>query len=137
MKERQTQKSLKVFLFISLMMTFNAAIQIFVNMYEGRPYWLIGLLFLPIPVFIFTAIMISLDLVKQDYVTLRGRLVAKKGAKIILRPQLGEVRKFRIGADQMQEINENDEIELTYFKRTKAVVSIGNLNRGEGFGGGC
>ena len=64
MKERKTKTSLQLLLFSSLMMTFIASIQIFINILQERPYWLIILLFLPVPILIFTSIMISLDLAK-------------------------------------------------------------------------
>jgi hypothetical protein len=129
MNERKTKTSLQLFLFFSLTMTLITAIQIFVNVLQDRPYWLVVLLFLPIPLFVFTAIMISLDLAKQDYLTLQGRLKNKSGNKITIKSIVGNDMKFRINNDQIKDIRENKEIELEYYKRTKAVISIKIINK--------
>ena len=130
-REKETKTSLQLFLFSSLMMTFIASIQIFINILQERPYWLIILLFSPVPILIFTAIMISLDLAKRDYLTLRGHVKTKSGNKIIVNLQTGKDKKFRINNDQMTQmtsISEDEEIEVEYYRRTKAVIKIKNLN---------
>ncbi|WP_433942811.1 hypothetical protein [Paenibacillus sp. SN-8-1] len=137
MKEDKSKakKTLQLLLFFSLLMIFNASIQLFINVLQERPNWLILLLLIPISIFIFIAIIISLDLAKQDYISVLGRLNSRKGNLIKISTINGERKKFRVNNNQMKNIDENIDIELHYYKRTKAVINIENVKRSDRFDG--
>jgi hypothetical protein len=130
MKDRktQTQTSLQLFLCISLLMIFITSIQIFVNTVLERPHWLVALQLSPIPMFSFIAVVISLDLAKQDYVTLQGCVKSKARNIIVVKVDSDKDRKFTIKNGLMNDISEDDDIEIKYYKRTKAVISIKSIN---------
>ncbi|RUS47933.1 hypothetical protein [Cohnella sp. AR92] len=129
MKENKSKakKSLQLLLFFSLIMIFNSSIQIVINVLEDRPNWLILLLLIPNLIFIFIAIITSLDLVRKDYLTVFGRVDFKKGNIIKINTIDGEYKKFWVNKDLLKDIDENTEIELHYYKITKAVINIKNV----------
>ncbi|GGH20088.1 hypothetical protein [Paenibacillus segetis] len=124
----KTKTSLQILLFISLLMTFITFIKGFVNTVLERPNWLVALQLSPIPIFMFAAVVISLDLVKKDYVTLKGRLKSKVRNKIVVKVNSDVDRKFTVKNDLMNDISEDNDIEIQYYKRTKAVISIKSIN---------
>jgi hypothetical protein len=130
MKDRktQTQTYLQLFLCISLLMIFITFIQIFVNTVLERPHWLVALQLSPILMFSFIAVVISLDLAKQDYVTLQGCVKSKAQNIIVVKVDSDKDRKFTIKNGLMNDISEDDDIEIKYYKRTKAVISIKSIN---------
>ncbi|PYE41862.1 hypothetical protein HUB98_28645 [Paenibacillus barcinonensis] len=125
--ESKTKKTLQSLLFFSLLMIFNASIQIFINVLQERPNWLILLLFIPLPVLVVLAIIISLDLAKQDYITVLGKVNIQKGNLIKISIVNGKEKKFRINKDRMKDIDVNIDVELHYYKRTKAVINLKNV----------
>lgn len=129
--DSRTTKSLKISLFSLITFSFITLVQIFVNIVEQRPIWLVALFILSLPIFIFTIIMISLDLIKQDHITVVGRLIEKKdiykGYKIKARMNDGNVKNFRINRDideVIKDLELDQNIEMTYYRRTKAVTNI-------------
>lgn len=102
--------------------------QIYVSRVLERPPWLVVLQIFPFPILVFIAIVISLDLAKQDNVTLRGRVKSKVRNIIVIIVDNGMDRKFTFKNDRMKDINVDDYIELQYFKRTKAVISVKNIH---------
>ncbi|WP_166243167.1 hypothetical protein [Paenibacillus turpanensis] len=129
MKDTKSKASLQLFLVTSLILTLTSSIQVFVNILQERPYWLVTLLLFPIPFFIFSAIMISLDLAKQDYTTLQGRVITKGKDIIVVRIEHGKDKKFRVKNDLINDLVEETDIEIQYYKRTKAVISIKKINQ--------
>lgn len=117
-------------------MAFITLVQVFVNVIEQRPTWLISILIIPVPVFLSITVIISLDLKKQDYISLQGKLIEKKGymnkgnfIKVMI-IQDGKLKAFRINKEfdeVMNDIEIDHGIELQYFRRTKAVVQIRKL----------
>lgn len=91
------------------------------------PNWIILIQIIPLPVFLMIVTMISLDLVKQDYVTIRGELVEKKVYTVGILMENGKVKKFRANEEFVKEIKElklQQEIEIQNYRRTKAVTQI-------------
>jgi len=130
MKSKAT-KSLKSLLLLSVIFIFIALIGLFTNVLVQRPIsWinLIPIILLPILLFILS--MVSLDLVKQDYVTIKGKLVEKKVYTVGILTERSKIRKFRVNQEFVKEINElklDQEIEIQYYRRTKAVTQIKKL----------
>lgn len=129
MKSKIT-KTLKILLLLSVIFAFITLFQIFANIIGQRPVWLIILQIIPLPFFLFILTIISLDLVKQDYVTIKGKLVKKLEYTVGILIGNGEVKKFRVNKAFVKGINElklNQEIEIQYYRRTKAVTQIKRL----------
>ncbi|MFF2889639.1 hypothetical protein [Paenibacillus sp. NPDC057967] len=94
------------------------------------PTWIILIQIIPLPIFLIILTMTSLDLVKQDYVTIRGKLVEKKVYTVGVLMENGKVKKFRAHKEFVKEIKElklQQEIEIQYYRRTKAVTQIKKL----------
>jgi len=126
----KTIKSLKSSLLLSVICIFISLIGLFSNVIVQNaqiPNWIILIQIIPLPVFLIILTMISLDLVKQDYVTIKGRLVEKKIYTVGVLMENGKVKKFRANEEFVNEIKElklQQEIEIQYYRRTKAVIQI-------------
>lgn len=126
----KTIKSLKSSLLLSVICIFVSLIGLFSNVIMQNvqiPNWIILIQMIPLPVFLMIVTMISLDLIKQDYVTIRGELVEKKVYTVGVLMKNGKVKKFRAHEEFVKEINElklQQEIEIQYYRRTKAVTQI-------------
>ncbi|MFE4711726.1 hypothetical protein ACFRAM_12700 [Paenibacillus sp. NPDC056722] len=127
MKERTAKSTLKVFLFISIVFIITSSIQLLLNIVQEGPAWVLTLVSLPIPMFVFLAVVIILDLAKQDIITLQGRLTTVNGNKVVLKISNGRVKKFNITSRQMRELEKDKDIEITYYKRTKTVINVTNV----------
>ncbi|MFF2015899.1 hypothetical protein [Paenibacillus sp. NPDC058177] len=127
MKERTAKSTLKVFLFISIVFIITSSIQLLLNIVQESPAWVLTLVSLPIPMFVFLAVVIILDLAKQDFMILKGRLTTVNGNKVVLKISNGRVKKFNITSKQMRELEKDKDIEITYYKRTKTVINVTNV----------
>ncbi|OBZ14468.1 hypothetical protein A8L34_11055 [Bacillus sp. FJAT-27264] len=127
MKERTAKSTLQVFLFISIVFIITSSIQLLLNIVQERPTWLLTLVSLPIPMFVFLAVVIILDLAKQDFMVLKGRLTTVNGNKVVLKISNGRVKKFNITSRQIRELEKDKDIEITYYKRTKTVINVTNI----------
>ncbi|GEM_PF-6667315 len=98
MKKPATTGLLQIYLLICVIMTGVTALLLFVNLVVDRPYWLIFLLSLPVPLFIVTGIM-------ND----------------------GRSERFRVRTI-MKDLGTKADVEVEFFKRTRAVKEIRTKN---------
>jgi len=133
--ESKTVKSIKATIFLSVVIIFlslSGAFSNYILQVTNIPLWIIVIQIIPLPVFFIILIMNSFDLIKRDYVTARGKLVAKKIYTVEILMENGEVKKFRANDDFVKEINQlelQQEIEIQFYKRTKAVIQIHKMNQ--------
>ncbi|NUU64297.1 hypothetical protein [Paenibacillus agri] len=127
MKERTAKSTLQVFLFISIVFIITSLIQLLLNIVQERPAWVLTLVSLPLPMFVFLAVVIILDLAKQDFMILKGRLTTIRGNKVIVKTSNEREKKFNITSNQMRELEKDKDIEITYYKRTKTVINVTNV----------
>lgn len=135
MKSKAT-KSLKIVRTISLLLIVNTSLQVFLSVNGHYPIWLLVLQLLPLPIFLFLIIVICLDLIKQDCLTIRGKLLEKKesGRKAYFIKVLihnGKARKFRFNkvfSDEYNVLQIDQRVEVSFFKRTKAVTAISHFD---------
>ncbi|TXK78383.1 hypothetical protein [Paenibacillus sp. N3.4] len=127
--KRRTDRSLTLFVILSMIMTFISALQVAANMYEGRPVWFIDILLIPIPIFAFMTVVIFLDLVKQDYLTLQGRIKARSENKIVVHVGNGKMKTFRLRNEYVDAVDVENDIEIIFYKRTRAVIGLTNSTR--------
>ncbi|MCR8656707.1 hypothetical protein [Paenibacillus endoradicis] len=126
----ETPKRLKSLRLLSVLFTFIALIGLFSNVLVQPPIWIILIQVIPLPIFLIILTMVNLDLVKKDYVTIKGELVEKKVYTVGILIENGNVKKFRANKEFAKEINElklHQEIEIQYYRRTKAVIQIKKL----------
>lgn len=129
MKDIKTKSALKLLLFILLLMIFINSIKLVVDTVLERPHWVVMLQLPQIPILFVIAIVIYLDLAKQDDITLQGLVKSKVRNRVVITVESGIDRKFTIKNDRMKDIHEDDNIEVQYYKRTKAVISIKSINQ--------
>ncbi|RJE83912.1 hypothetical protein D3P07_24180 [Paenibacillus sp. 1011MAR3C5] len=126
----KTIKLLKSSLLLSVICIFVSLIGLFSNVIMQNaqiPTWIILIQIIPLPIFLIILTMTSLDLGKQDDVTIRGKLVEKKVYTVGILMENGKVKKFRAHEAFVKEIKERrlqQEIEIQYYRRTKAVIQI-------------
>lgn len=112
--------------FQNLMITFTliTTLALLTNL-DQKPLWLFILQIVPLPIFLVLLSMICLDLYQKDYVTIKGELIEKKEYTVWILTENGKVKKFRANeASEIKELNLHQEIEIQYYKRTKAVIQI-------------
>ncbi|MFC3750726.1 hypothetical protein [Paenibacillus sp. GCM10012306] len=127
MKERTAKTKLQIVMFMSLMFIIISLMQLFASILLERPTWVLIVQFFPIPIFVVIAIVIILDLAKQGFMIFQGQLVNRRGNIVIVKTSDGREMKFKITTDQMKEIQNDKDIEIRYYKRTKAVINITNV----------
>ncbi|OPH59670.1 hypothetical protein BC351_19505 [Paenibacillus ferrarius] len=125
-KKSRTNKSLIIFLVLSIIMTVISILQVIINMHELRPVWLIAILLIPIPIYVFVVVAISLDLVKQDYLIIHGRIITRSENKIVVQLLNGKMKTFRLKNDFLDAIDVENDIEIVFYKRTRAVIGLKN-----------
>jgi hypothetical protein len=109
-------------------MTGVTSLLLFVNLIEDRPYWLIFLLSMPVPVYLVTGIIISLDLIKKDCVVFHGRLHIKGSNAISVKMNDGRSERFRVNKTIIKDLRNKTDVEVEFFKRTRAVKGIRTKN---------
>jgi hypothetical protein len=133
----KTTKSLQVALIITSLLIVTSSFQLFIGIIEHNPTWLYILQALPIPIFLVLFSVICLDLFKKDIVTINGKLIemresgkTRKAYLIRILTESGKIKKFRfnkIFSDIYSGLEIDQKLEVTFYKRTKAVTAINHL----------
>lgn len=125
----ETSKKLKSLLFLSVIFIFISLSGLFPYVLVQRPIqtWILILQLIPLPIFLGILIMVSLDLIKKDYVTIKGQLVEKQEFTVGILLDNGNVKKIRVNKEFTKVISEmklHQVIEIQYYRRTKEVIHI-------------
>jgi len=127
MKSKMTEKKLKALLFVCATFAFIQLIGLFTNMLLSYPLWITLSQCITLLLFLVLIAVIALDLVKQDVVTIKGNLVEKNVYTVGISIGNEKVKKFRANEEFKEKISElqlQQEIEIKYYRRTKAVTEI-------------
>lgn len=118
------KSQLIIYLMLVIMFIATAIIMLIGSVMVNNPWWMHVVLSLMFPPLLLAFWSILLDLLKSDFVRFRGKVVVRKARKLIVESKEGERRKFAVHPRQVFAIREQQHVEVTVYRRTKAVDSV-------------